>query len=60
MDEKAELAVAKKVRRAKTDAACRLEIASQLYSNTTLQGIIQLYVLNVDISSFTEKIKLIR
>ena len=43
-----------------TDAACRLEITSQLYSNTTLQGIIQLYVLNVDISSSTEKIKLIR
>ena len=56
MDEKAELAVAQNMRRAKTDAACRLEITSQLYSNTTLQGIIQLYVLNVDISSFTEKI----
>lgn len=60
MDEKAELAVAQKVRRAKTDAACILEITSQLYSNTTLKGIIQLYVLNVDISSSTEKIKLIR
>ena len=56
VDEKAEPAVAQKVRRAKNDAACRLEITSQLYSNTILQGIIQRYVLNVDISSFTEKI----